>query len=266
MSNQSIPPLDRLLEHRGWVRAVARRLLRDEHAAEDLAQEVWARALRSPPDPDRDPRPWLRRVLKNLASNRFRGEGRRQRRETAWRDRRVQQTPAELVAEAEQHRRLVGQVLDLEEPFKTTLVLRFYDGLGPKEIAERLGIPVGTVHSRIARAVERLKQRLDGEEGGDRRAWIAAFLPLAGLERVAPAAAATATTTSLTGILLMTLTKPKFALLALLLLGSLAGGAFWLAADSPGADQEAPSILDASNERAPALEGRGAALKEMFPA
>ena len=94
MSDRSIPPLDSLLEHRSWVRAVARRLLRDEHAAEDLAQEAWLRVMRSPPDPERDPKPWLRRVLKNLASNRRRGEARRTKRETAWRPMRSSTPPA----------------------------------------------------------------------------------------------------------------------------------------------------------------------------
>ncbi len=265
MSDRSIPPLDSLLEHRSWVRAVARRLLRDEHAAEDLAQEAWLRVMRSPPDPERDPKPWLRRVLKNLASNRRRGEARRTKRETAWRptpsqEGRAQRTPAELVAEAEQHRRLVGHVLDLEEPFKTALVLRFYEGLGPSEIAERLGIPVGTVHSRVARATERLKARLDEEEHGDRTRWIAALLPLAGFERYVPAATAgTVATTSLAGVLLMTLTKPKVALLTVLLLGCLVGGGLWLASDSDG-DAQRTSLVDVDTMRGPELNTRGKAL------
>ncbi len=259
MSDRPHPPLESLFEHRGWVRAVARRLLRDEHAAEDLAQEAWVRVMRSPPDPERDPKPWLRRVLKNLAINRHRGETRRAKRETAQREERPQRSPVELVAEAEQHKRLVGLVLDLEEPFKTALVLRFYEGLGPQAISERLGIPVGTVHSRIARAMARLKQRLDDEEQGDRRKWIAAFLPLAGLKRAAPAAAAGATTTSLVGILLMTLTKPKVALLTVLLLGSLVGGGLWLAADSDG-DGSTTTLVDDDTYRGPELSTRGTEL------
>ena len=260
MTENPIPSLESLLAHRRWVRGVARRLLRDEHAAEDLAQEAWVRAMRSPPDPERDPKPWLRRVLKNLASNVRRGEGRRQKRETAWRESREQRSPEALVAEAEQHKRLVNLLLDLEEPFKTALVLRFYEGLGPQEIAERLDVPVGTVHSRIARAIERIKTRLDEEENGNRRAWIAGLLPLAGLDRHARAAATTATTTSLTGILVMTLSKPKVALLTVLLVGCLVVGGVWLASDSSGDGSGANTLPDLlTSEAAPKLEGRGAA-------
>ena len=75
MPDNPIPSLDNLLAHRRWVQGVARRLLRDEAAAEDLAQEAWVRVMRSPPDFARDPKPWLRRVLKNLASNTRRGAG-----------------------------------------------------------------------------------------------------------------------------------------------------------------------------------------------
>ncbi len=263
MSHRDHPPLDSLLEHRTWVRAVARRLLRDEHAAEDLAQEAWTRALRSPPDPERDPKPWLRRVLKNAASNMRRGDSRRTQREAAWREQREQRTPGELVAEAEQHKRLVSHVLELEEPFKTTLVLRFYEGLGPTEIAERLDVPVGTVHSRLARAVERLKQRLDSEEQGDRKAWIAALLPLTGLERFAPAPAAGVASTSFAGILIMTLTKPNVALLALLLLGTLVGGGFWLVSGNDSEPTDVGTSLEAARAdgpdvEAPELETHGA--------
>lgn len=226
--DRSLPPLDSLLEHRSWVQAFARRLLRDEAAADDLAQEAWIRALRSPPDPARDPKPWLRRVLKNLASNARRGAGRRAKHEQVGgaqraRGREGTRSPAALVAEAEQHRRLVGHVLDLEEPFKTVLVLRFYQGLTPTEIAQRTDTAVGTVHSRLSRAVARLKARLDAEEGGDRRAWIAGLLPLAGTRRLA-SATTTAGTAAATAGVLMTLTKSKFAWLTLLLVGCLAGG------------------------------------------
>ncbi len=259
MTENPTHSLEHLLSHRRWVQGVARRLLRDEQAAEDVAQEAWVRAMASPPDPERDPKPWLRRVLKNLASNTLRGEGRRQKREDAWRPSRERRSPDALVAEAEQHKRLVNALMDLEEPFKKVLVLRFYEGLGPKEIAEQLDVPVGTVNSRIARAIERMKTRLDEEENGNRKAWIAGLLPIAGLDQYAPAAAATATTTTLAGILIMTLSKPKIALLAVLLLGCLVGGGIWLASDShgdgPRIEGEAEFL---SSDHTPTLEGRDA--------
>jgi len=262
--DRPLPPLDNLLQHRAWVSAVARRLLRDEQAAEDLAQEAWLRALRSPPDPARDPKPWLRRVLKNLASNARRGAGRRAHHESAAGERALPaealvKSPAVLVAEAEQHRRLVGHILDLEEPFKTVLVLRFYEGLRPSEIAQRTDTAVGTVHSRLSRAVGRLKARLDAEEGGDRNAWIAGLLPLVDARDLLPAAAGAGTAATTAGVLMM-LTKSKAAWLTLLLAGCLIGGGLYLASASSGdgGDDRSHALLGAdAPAKGPELEARG---------
>jgi len=258
MSDTPAPDLDALLQHRSWVRAVARRLVLDEHEAADLEQDAWMAALRRPPDADRDPRPWLRRVLTNLASNRRRAAGRRTRREHDWREARSQRTPAEAVAETEQHGRLVGLVLELEEPFKTTLVLRFCEGFNPLEIAERLDIPVGTVHSRIHRALERIRSRLDEQEAGDRRAWVAGLLPLTGLESLGRAAPATAAaSTNLIGVLLMSLTKSKIAFAAAVSLATLVAGGVWyaldLSADDPSTGPGEPELHTSSPPR---LKGR----------
>ncbi len=54
----------------------------------------------------------------------------------------------------------VRQALDrVPEPYREALILREFDGLGYDEIAERLGVPVGTVRSRIARARDLLAKQ-----------------------------------------------------------------------------------------------------------
>lgn len=54
----------------------------------------------------------------------------------------------------------VRQALErVPEPYREALVLREFDGLGYDEIAERLGVPVGTVRSRIARARDLLAKQ-----------------------------------------------------------------------------------------------------------
>ena len=58
---------DMLLEHAAWMRKLARELVRDPGAADDLTQDTWLAFLRSRPDPDRQIRPWLARVLRNAA-------------------------------------------------------------------------------------------------------------------------------------------------------------------------------------------------------
>ena len=61
-----------LLAHAAWLRRLARSLVGDGAAADDLVQETWVAALRRPPAEDRPVRPWLRRVLENAARFRWR--------------------------------------------------------------------------------------------------------------------------------------------------------------------------------------------------
>jgi len=51
----------------------------------------------------------------------------------------------EIAQRMEMERHVVDAIASLEEPFKTTLILRFYDDLQPKEIAVRMGVPAATV-------------------------------------------------------------------------------------------------------------------------
>jgi len=66
--------IEQLLEHRLWVRRLARGLVLDESRVDDLEQETWLRAMRRPPEA-RGIRTWLRRVVRNLAID----QGRRDR-------------------------------------------------------------------------------------------------------------------------------------------------------------------------------------------
>ena len=58
-------------------------------------------------------------------------------------------------------RRVVDAVMDLREPYKSAVVFRYLDELRPEEIAERLGVPVGTVKSRLKRGLAMLRERFD---------------------------------------------------------------------------------------------------------
>ena len=168
-----------LLAERSWVRRVARALVRDGARSDDLEQSVWLRALERPREV-RSPRAWLGTALRNAAVDLFRREGRRRRREEA--AARSDTAPAadEAVARAEALRRAVDAALALHEPYRTVVVLRFFEDVAPPAIAERLGVPLETVRTRLRRALEILRARLDDEHGGDRRAWLALLLPLAG--------------------------------------------------------------------------------------
>ena len=170
--------IERLLRERVWVRRLARALVRDANIADDLAQQAYLAALESPSTAVRSPRAWLATVVKNLARDRTRAEQRRTRREKAQRGVAPIPPPDVLAARAEMTDRVARYVLELEEPYRETILLRFYEDLPPREIAAHMGVPVETVRTRTKRAVARLASRLDSDHGGDRRAWAAPLLLL----------------------------------------------------------------------------------------
>src|SRR6185503_5300852 len=90
---------------------------------------------------------------------------------------------ADLVERVLVQRELVSAVLELDEPYRSIVLLRYFEELPPREIAARTGIPLATVQSRLQRALARLRERLDGEH----QAWAALLLPWArGLDPFGP--------------------------------------------------------------------------------
>jgi RNA polymerase sigma factor (sigma-70 family) len=74
------------------------------------------------------------------------------------------QTPEAALIEKADARRLESAIAELPVPFRETLVLRDVQGLDYREIAEVTKVPIGTVMSRLARARQRLMQRLATDE------------------------------------------------------------------------------------------------------
>ncbi|HKE01886.1 MAG TPA: sigma-70 family RNA polymerase sigma factor [Planctomycetota bacterium] len=171
--------LDALLAHADWLRALARRLVGDADLAEDLTQSAWVAALERPPAHGRPPRRWLAAVLRARAFDLRRRASRVLRREAAAARNEAQPSALEVVERLSTHRTVVEAVLELDEPYRATILLRFFEGLSAREIARRFEVPVATVRTRIARGVDRLRVRLDRMHGGDRRAWCAALAPIA---------------------------------------------------------------------------------------
>jgi RNA polymerase sigma factor (sigma-70 family) len=166
-----------LLENAGWMNSLARALVEEPSSAEDLVQDTWTALLEH--RPSRVSRGWLAKVLRNLALSRSRSESARRRREKlVSRPERVNLSPEELVETAELQRKTVGFVLELDEPYRSLVLLRFFREFKPTEIASIQGIPVTTIRTRLGKALELLRMRLDGACGGDRVGWHAAFLPL----------------------------------------------------------------------------------------
>jgi len=198
------PPFDdsdTLLAHAGFLRGLARSLLFDRASADDVAQQALLAALKrgvglTAPPAGFSLRGWLAGFVKNLVRQGTREEARRTAREHAAAKQEATPSAADTAARLELMQRVVGAVQQLEEPYRTAVLLRFFDGLPPRAIARRLGVPVETVRTRIKRGLEQLRRRLDARHDGDRIAWGALLLPTAlssGKGIVAGALAGTAT-------------------------------------------------------------------------
>jgi RNA polymerase sigma factor (sigma-70 family) len=191
MDGASLPAdLRALLSEREWLRGLARALASPGAEAEDLEQETWVAALRSPPRRPGPVRGWLATILRRKASDSRRAAGRRAAREEAAARPEAFPAAAEAVARAETRRRVLEAVLSLEEPSRSTVILRWFEGLPPREIASRTGVPVETVRTRLKRALEVLRARLDEGHGGRRDAWAVALLEAAGEPEPTPSSAA----------------------------------------------------------------------------
>ncbi len=168
------PQVESLLEHDSFLRALARRLLGDDVAADDVVQEAWLVALRSAKRPEEVRAGWLAGIVKNLVRRARRDHERRARRErTAARGDAVVATD-DLCAERALRRRIAEIVIDLPEIYREPLLLRYYDGLSPRAIAERLALPGSTVRTRIQRGLARVRAEI---ENGNGRALSLLLLP-----------------------------------------------------------------------------------------
>jgi RNA polymerase sigma-70 factor (ECF subfamily) len=173
--------IEALLRHAGWLRSLARSLVRDPGCADDLVQETWLAALRRPPLAGTSPRAWLGRVVRNLALNRRRDEGTRSVHEFRSGEGERGPSPAEIAREVEAQRVLAEAVAALAEPERTIVVLRYFRGLESAAIGRELGLPAGTVRWRLQKALGALRSELDRRFGGERRAWGLFLAPYAGL-------------------------------------------------------------------------------------
>src|SRR5688572_17194565 len=154
---------EELLAHAAWLRRLAHHLVGGAADADDLVQDTWLAALRRPPATDRPLRPWLAEVLRNFVRMRVRGDRRRGAREQAQVDVGPAAAPsaAELVDRVETQRLLAALVVELDEPYRSTVLLRYVEGLTAARIAELQGVPAGTVRWRLKAGLDRLRGELD---------------------------------------------------------------------------------------------------------
>lgn len=171
--------LESLLTHQGWAMRIARRLVHEEAEAEDLVQRTWIAALRSPPQSETGARAWIRKVILNLARERHRRQQARTRHEQLREAPETDQGDLlDHLSRTEVHRLLGERLMKLEEPYRTVVLQRFYEDLTSVEIAQRLGIPAGTVRWRLKMGLDQLREELDRRSQGDRTRWVSALLAL----------------------------------------------------------------------------------------
>lgn len=232
-------PFDEVYAQRQWVRALALHLVRDPGGADDVEQQTWLAAMEHPPRPG-NVRGWLGAVVRSKAWKLRRSGERRARHEEAAGTAPAPRRPDEVVAAAEAQRRAVDAVMELDEPYRSTVLLRFFEDLPPSEIASRTGVPLGTVKTRLRRALELLRGRLDRENGGDRRAWAVALLG-PGLGKGTPGATAAAATA--TGVIAMATTTKV--LLASAAVALLAAAAYWSSGAASDATKRSANLSTA---------------------
>jgi RNA polymerase sigma factor (sigma-70 family) len=136
-----------------------------EEAAQDAFVKAW-RALRRF-DPERPFRPWLLAIVANEARNRRRAAGRR----TGLTLRAAEQPPAAgdpspelLLVAAERDRALTDAIGRLDERDRQVIACRYLLDLSETETAAALSWRVGTVKSRLSRALVRLRDAVEREE------------------------------------------------------------------------------------------------------
>ncbi len=137
----------------------------------DLSQEAFARAFRARRalDPDRPFYGWYYTTLRRLCFNFVRDR----RRRAVWLTEGVDwietqavsriEDPEQFAGRREDQRRLAAAISELPDHEREVLVLKEFEGLKYREIAELVGVPVGTVMSRLYAARQHLSAVLEGD-------------------------------------------------------------------------------------------------------
>ena len=145
--------------HAQYLYGVAHALTRNNADAEDLVQETLLGAIRGTFRGESSVRTWLVRILVNRAAMLRRTRKRKPAQELSG-DVAGSATPQAAGVDAKLD--LTAMLAELSEDHREVLILRELEGLSYEEIAEVLGVPRGTVESRLHRARQELRRKFHG--------------------------------------------------------------------------------------------------------
>lgn len=148
--------------HQRVALRVAYLITRDAMEAQDIAQDAFVKAYRSL-DQFRDGspfRPWLLRIVHNEAVNRIRRRDRQARLAVRSYEPSIELDPADVASISAERAELLDALGRLPARFREVVALRFLLELSEEETAQTLGLARGTVKSRTARGLDRLRSLL----------------------------------------------------------------------------------------------------------
>lgn len=154
---QSQFPLLYEREYQSVFRTI-RAMVLEQSDAEDLTQECFARAYRARGryKPDAPPSAWLHRIAVNTAISHL-----RRRRLARFLPLKVEQSSEDQDLRRIEERSLLEQAMaDLSPKLRAAVVLQYFEDRPREEIAEILGVPPGTVASRLANAMAQMRARV----------------------------------------------------------------------------------------------------------
>jgi RNA polymerase sigma-70 factor, ECF subfamily len=163
-----------MLPHLSEAYTLARYLTRNDHDAEDVVQDAYLRAFTYRDtfrgEGPESARAWLLAIVRNTAYSWRRKAGSRVQvtefDETEHSGAVADQHPETAMLRQDTHESLSRALDQLPSEFREVIILRELEGLSYREISEIVGVPAGTVMSRLSRARERLQRALrpGGEE------------------------------------------------------------------------------------------------------
>lgn len=151
--------------HRQLLGYLFRLLGGNRPLAEDLVQETLMRVLQQHSfEPGRSFKPWLYAIATNLARDHFRSAAVRHA-DPSNDDLRGLLDPApgpeEIALLSEQGGVVSAAIGRLGEQYRVALILRFYNGMSLREVADTLDVPLGTVKSRLSVGIRHLRRLLN---------------------------------------------------------------------------------------------------------